>query len=253
MVIAAAAVLCVVVVALPASLAARFLPAGVHADDFSGNLWHGSAGTVTINGRSAGAIEWRLHPASLLRLEAALDLHWVRVGFVADATAQANTHGLTLRNLEGGGPIEDLRGLGLGEGWRGTATFDFRELQVAFGSAAAGGALIPESAVGDLTVSDLSAAAVADGADLGGYTLHLANAAITPGADATAELRDTGGPLEVQATIHFSTVGRTGMLSGAVRERADAAPALRAQIEKLTQLHARDAQGRIPVDLEFTL
>jgi hypothetical protein len=251
---AAVAVLAVVVIALPASLAKRFLPASMHADDFSGSLWHGSASNISFNGRNAGAIEWRLHPASLLRLTAVADLHWVRVGFVADATADIDSHGLTLRDVQGGGPIEDLRDFGFAEGWRGNASFKFRVLKVAFSGTAAGhGSIMPESAVGDLTLSNVSSSVVADGADLGGYTLHLANTAITPGADATAELNDTGGPLEVQATLHLSADGRTGMLSGTVKARPDASPALSAQVDKLTQLHARDAQGRIPVELEFTL
>jgi hypothetical protein len=43
------------------------------------------------------------------------------------------------------------------------------------------------------------------------------------------------------------------MLSGTVKERSDAPPALRSQLANLTQLHPRDDQGRIPVELEFTL
>ena len=249
--IGALAALAVLVFALPASLAARFLPASIRADDFSGSLWHGSAGNIAFKGHSAGAVEWRLHPGSLLRLSAVADLHWVRIGFVADATANIDARGLTLRDVEGGGPIEDLRDLGIADAWRGNAAFKFREIRVAF--AGANGVLLPESAVGDLSVSNLSSTAVANGADLGGYTLHLANASITPGADATAELSDTGGPLEVQATIRIAAGGGTGMLSGTIRARPGAAPALRAQVDQLGQLHARDAQGRIPVELEFTL
>jgi hypothetical protein len=245
------AALAVLVFALPASLAARFLPASIRADDFSGSLWHGSAGHLTFNGRSAGAVEWRLHPWSLLRLSAVADLHWVRIGFVADASANIDARGLTLRDVEGGGPIEDLRDLGIADAWGGNAAFKFREIRVAFGGG--NGAVLPESAVGDLSVSNLSSPAVANGADLGGYTLHMANASITPGADATADLSDTGGPLEIQGTIRIAAGGRTGILSGTIRARPGAAPALRAQVDQLSQLHARDAQGRIPVEVEFTL
>ena len=81
----------------------------------------------------------------------------------------------------------------------------------------------------------------------------MANGAITPDADASAELTDTGGPLAVQAVLHFSAKDHTGLLSGTVKERPDAPPALRKQLESLEQLHARDAEGRIPVELEFTL
>ena len=53
--IGAAALLAVVVAALPASLIARFLPPGVGAEDFSGTIWHGSAGRITAGGRPAGS------------------------------------------------------------------------------------------------------------------------------------------------------------------------------------------------------
>ena len=102
-------------------------------------------------------------------------------------------------------------------------------------------------------MSDLASPQVAAGADLGGYSLHFADSAITPDSDATAELTDTGGPLALDAVIRFSVKERRGMLSGTVKERADAPAALRSQLDDLAQLHARDAQGRIPVDLEFTL
>src|SRR5579863_3043079 len=71
--IAVAAVLVVVVAALPASLIARFLPPGVRVEDFSGTIWHGSAGRITAGGRPAGAAEWHLHPLALLRLHTAAD------------------------------------------------------------------------------------------------------------------------------------------------------------------------------------
>jgi hypothetical protein len=248
------AVLTVIVIALPASMVKRFLPPAIVAEDFSGSLWHGSAGSITVNARNAGAIEWRIHPWPLLRLTLSTDLHWVKVGFVADGTADLNRHGLTVRNVQGGGPIEDLGDLGVAAGWRGTASFKFNELKVAFTDGPAGnGPVTLVSAVGDLNVSNLASPQVADGADLGGYVLHIADGAITPDADATAELKDTGGPLEATAVIHFSGKDRTGMLSGTVKERSDAPPALRSLLDNLTQMHARDAQGRIPVDLEFTL
>ena len=57
------AVIAVVVIVLPASLANKFLPPAVRAEDFSGTLWHGSAGRISVAGRDAGALEWQLHPA----------------------------------------------------------------------------------------------------------------------------------------------------------------------------------------------
>jgi hypothetical protein len=196
-----------------------------------------------------GAVEWHLHPAALLHLKASADVHWVKGGFVADATADADSNGMTLSHLQGGGPLDDLADLGLGHAWHGNSSFNFSEITLALG---AGNPKLL-SAIGDLSVANVTSSMVADGADLGGYTLHLANGAITPDSDASAELTDTGGPLEMQATIHLSQGGHSGMLSGTVRERPGAPASLHRELEQLAQLHPRDASGRIPVDLEFTL
>src|SRR5271154_5084465 len=57
--IGVAAVVGVILAALPASIVTHFLPPGVRAEDFSGSIWHGSAGRLRVNARDAGALEWR--------------------------------------------------------------------------------------------------------------------------------------------------------------------------------------------------
>src|SRR3984957_10442461 len=79
-----AALLAVSIAVLPASVITHFLPPSVHAEDFSGSIWHGSAGKVSVNWRDAGALEWRLHPAALLGLTVLTDLHLGKTGFVID-------------------------------------------------------------------------------------------------------------------------------------------------------------------------
>jgi Type II secretion system (T2SS), protein N len=246
--IAAVAVLAVVVAALPASLIARFLPPGVRVADFSGTIWHGSAGRITAGGRPAGAAEWHLHPLALLHLHTVADLHWVKGGFVLDGAIDVDRTGLAVSGVEGGGPIADLQDLGLGAGWQGTAAVRVKELEARWSDA---GATL-KSAIGEITVSDMSSPAVADGAPLGGYALEFANSALSPESDATATLVDTGGPLSVDGTIRITLKTRSGLFSAAVQERPEAAPALRNAVQSLAQLHARDARGRIPLDLEFS-
>src|SRR6202051_977928 len=123
-----AVLLAVIIAALPASIITHFLPPSVHAEDFSGSLWHGSAGKISIDARDAGALEWRLHPAALLGMAAAADVHWVKVGFVVDAAVRIDRQGLTAHGVKGGGPIEDLRDFGVAPGWQGQAELDFSEL-----------------------------------------------------------------------------------------------------------------------------
>jgi hypothetical protein len=240
-----AAVLAVVIATLPASLVAHFLPAFIHAEDYSGSLWHGSAGKISVNARDAGALEWSLHPLSLLGMSVVADLHWVKVGFVADATVKVDRHGYAAHAIKGGGPIEDLRDFGVSPGWRGIADLDFSELTGDFAR--------PLAAVGDLRVSNLMSAQIAGGADLGSYDLSLPEGAVDADGNVTAKLVDTGGPLDLQALIHYSAKDHSGVLTGTLKERAGAPVALIGEINNIAQLRGRDRQGRVPVDLELAL
>jgi hypothetical protein len=247
--IAAAAILAVAVIALPASLLQRLLPPFISAGDFSGSLWHGSAGRITDGGRELGAVEWRLHPLALLGLTVSADVHWVKVGFVADGKVSVERRAIAVRDFEGDGPLADLHDFGVPPEWSGTASFKFSELRAVFTD----GGVVPVAAVGDVSVADLASLKIANGANLGGYVLHVADGNLKPAGDATAELSDTGGPLQVQAMIHFTVKSRTGLISGTVRERDSAPAALRELIVNLEQLNRRDTEGRIPVELEFTM
>ena len=242
------AVVAVVIAVLPASLANKFLPAGVQAEDFSGTLWHGSAGRITAGGRDAGALEWRLHPLALFKLHLDADLHWVKGGFIVDGTAVVGGGNLQASNLHGGGPIADLSSLGVAPGWRGIAQVEIRRIA----ADVSGPMPSLRAAVGEIDVSDVSSPQVAGGSDLGSYALTFDDASLSSNGDARAALVDKGGPLSLDASITLAPQSRTGMLSGTVKERADAPPALHKELDNVAQLHARDAQGRIPIDLEFT-
>jgi Type II secretion system (T2SS), protein N len=233
---------------LPASLAARFLPAQVHAEDFSGSLLHGAAGKISVNARDAGAIEWQVHPLALLRLALVVDVHWVKLGFVIDGTAdvdvRSGAHSVVARDIRGGGPIDSLTDLGFANGWRGGAQLNLTEIKSDLRTL--------EFAVGKIEVSDIASASVADGSNLGSYVLALAPGSVAPDGTLSATVNDSGGPVEAQVQIRFSPATRTGMLSGTLKERPEASPALRNQLNNLAQLRPRDSSGRFPVDLEFT-
>jgi hypothetical protein len=240
-VVAAGGVLCY---ALPASLILRALPPGVAAEDLSGSIWHGSAGRVTVNGRSAGAFEWRLHPSALLRLALAADLHWVRGASEVDAAAVLDSHSVRLSGVKGGGTIEDAADLPQLAGWRGGWALELPAVSADEGRFT--------SAVGDIRVSDLSSNRIADGANLGNYVLHFDPGSGDPGSAISGTLSDSGGPLELRGSVTISAAERRGTLSGTVMERANAPPALHDELNKLAQMRGRDSAGRVPIELEFT-
>jgi Type II secretion system (T2SS), protein N len=229
---------------LPASMLLRFLPPSVRAEDFSGSLLHGAAGRLRVNGRDAGALEWHLHPAALMHFALSADIHWVKVGFVIDGSAEVSRNHFAARGIQGGGPIENLGDFGVAPGWRGIATVNFDELSGDFSRL--------DTAVGKIEVANLSSAGIASGSDLGGYELQLPKGSVAPDGTVAATLTDTGGPLELRADLHLTPATRTGMLSGTLKEGPDATADLRNQLSSLAQMHARDSSGRFPVDLEFT-
>jgi Type II secretion system (T2SS), protein N len=240
LIIASAAVILV----LPASLAARFLPAQIHAEDFSGTLLHGAAGKIIVNGREAGAIEWQVHPLSLLRLAMLADVHWVKVSFLIDGTLELHPNGFAAHDIKGGGPLEDLQSLGFAAGWRGSASLNFSAIKGTFAKL--------EAAQGKIVVANISSFSIAEGSDLGSYELQLGPQSIAADGSLSANVNDQGGPVEAQAQIRFSPATRTGLLSGTLKERPEASAALRNQLNNLSQLRPRDANGRFPVELEFT-
>ncbi len=242
--IAVLAALATILFALPASLITHFLPRNVRTEDLSGSLWHGSAGRLLIDARDAGAIEWRLSPASLLTLTAAADLRWVKIGFVLEAAVRVGLGGLQARNVHGGGPLQDLADLGLPGGVQGTAEVAFARIDA--------DATRLSALAGDLRVAGLALAQVGGGADLGSYLLHFGDAAVGAAGTVTGRLSDTGGPLQVQGTVELTPATHVGTLTGTLKERAALPDALRTQIDSLGQVRGRDAQGRIPVDLEFS-
>jgi hypothetical protein len=240
----AVAIVAVVLSALPASMIAHFLPPQIQADDFSGSIWHGSSGHISVASRPAGALEWRLQPLSLLSLAVAANVRWVEGASVIDGDVTVDRHGFTARNVRGGGPLADLQVIGMASGWSGNTTLDLQELKGSFDNL--------ESAVGTIAVSALASNTIAHAADLGGYVLTL-NPSAANADTLAATLKDTGGPLAVLADIHYVPSAHSASLSGTVKERDGASPALRDELSRLAQMTPRDNLGRIPVELEFVM
>lgn len=224
---------------LPAAVIKHFIPPFVQLGDLSGTIWHGVAGRIAIGGSSAGAVEWRLHPLDLIRGTADVDAHWVDHRISLRANARISPGGLSADAIRGTVPITDLAAFGVAPGWRGTAHLDLSHLQTDYTRI--------ESIEGSLRLSQLSSSLIAGGAPLGDYLLRFDG-----GAAMRARVRDTGGPLRLRATATIDSSTGRGTISGTLRARAGAAPALASVVDQMAQLRGRDATGAVPVDLEFT-
>jgi hypothetical protein len=242
--IGAIAVLAVLLVALPASLAGRLLPSGVQAADYSGNFWHGAAGKIIVNGYPSGALEWQLHPGELLHRQLGVDVHWAKGEFGLAARGHLRLQGIEVDSVAGGGALEELGSLTGLSGWRATVAVAIERFSASFDRLTA--------MTGDITVADLHVANIGDDINLGAYTLHFDPPAAGSSGALVGQIRDTSGPLEVHATLTLNPQTHSSVLSGTAKERESASPALRTALEDLARLRPRDAQGRIPLEIEFS-
>ena len=50
------------VIYIPSGIAAKLLPNNIHASEYYGNIWQGSASALTINGFELGTVLWKIKP-----------------------------------------------------------------------------------------------------------------------------------------------------------------------------------------------
>ena len=185
-------------------------------------------------------------PHSCCGLAVDADLHWVKVGFVIDAAVKVDRHGFDRTRHQG-------RRAHRGSARPRRRPQDGAASPRSISAELKGDFAKPLAAVGEIQVSNLTAAQIADGTDLGGYVLHvLADGAVGTDGSVTAQVIDTGGPLEAQAASTTRRAIAPPSLTGTLRERPRRTRGAAQPTRKLAQLRGRDRQGRIPVDFEFT-
>ncbi len=231
---------------LPASMLGHFLPDAVKLEDLSGTLWHGSAEKLRVEGHDTGSLEWVLHPSGLLHFKIVADLHWVKSGVQIDGNIVLDKTNFEIHDLVGSGPIEDLHDFGVPAGWIGQADIHLNPIAGTFTTIT--------RVSGDIKVEQIASAQIANGTSLGDYNLHFPSSSDTSEASAAinASLTDLGGPVETIASVKLAMTEHMATLTGTMKARNDAPPALQEEIQRLAQMRGRDANGRVPVDVEFT-
>lgn len=229
----------VLIALLPARWLGPLLPRAIHCQQLEGSAWRGScAGLTTANG-ALGDLNWDAHLLQLLRgrLELQLDL----------ANPGSTVHGVLDAGLGG-----SLRGRDV--------TFDLPLTSALVSSLPAGaharlsGKLVRidwngkflAALEGELNILDFVSP---QGQAFGSYQARFA-----PGTDAgaagpvTGVVRDSGGPLELAATLQF-THDPGYVLQGQVAARPSASTEL---ADGLKYLGSPDAAGRRPFSLSGT-
>lgn len=205
---------------LPAGTAYRWLaPDALRLAGISGTVWAGRASLGSVPGLPLHDLQWRLRGWPLLlghvsgRVEARL-----ADGFVnADATASRSS--LLLKNVRASTSLPVLRTLLPIRATQGEVSLSLDRLRLVDD--------FPTTVVGTVRVDKLQVAPLVAGKNaalipLGNYEVKFQDGS---GAAVAATIHDTGGPLEVNATLQL-TKDRTYKLDGRLRARADASDEL---------------------------
>jgi hypothetical protein len=226
-----AAFVLALVVVLPARWIAGALPPGVTCGDWAGSVWRGQCIDLTLSDGSKvlvklASLRWKLRPLSLLRLTVSADFqsNWAK-GEATGRVALSPGGAIRLRDMSASSVLDPLAIGALPSGWTGRAELRRGEFDWDAGTLGRLG--------GELVVSDL---ANRRGTALGGYRLELRPGSTPP---FTGVLRDTGGPVEVDAQIQL-TADRNWTLEGRMRQRDPADIRLARQLD---MLDVADASG----------
>ena len=221
MVLAGLAVFLVVLVLyLPASWFASFLPAQVKCRQLGGSIWNGECLGLQYQAAELGDATWNLSVGGVLsgRLRGDVDLRGPAVALRADLDTNFQGVG-ELRRVTAHVPLDPAVLPQLPPNQRGTVTADLPRLVLAAGPA-------PRLIQGFIELRDLRQLG-GQPLDLGSYRVDFDGQAQANG-EIQGKLRDLGGPFELQGTVsltppnaylvHGRIAGRTAQAENIVRE-----------------------------------
>lgn len=227
-----AAFLLALVVVLPVRWISPLLPGQIHCNDWRGSVWRGRCTGMSIGLPGAAPLQveslrWKIHPLRLLRLALRADFTATYAQGEADGVLDAGTGGRIAVTDLSARALLDRRMVGaLPAGWTGQLEIDQLALTMQDRQLLA--------LQGTVQVRDLGDGR---GRTFGSYRLEFPAGATAP---FTGALRDTGGQLEVLATLQIGA-DRSWTLDGTAAMRPGADPALARQLD---MLDAPDAAGR---------
>ena len=225
---------------MPAGQLAARLPPGIDLAGLSGTIWSGRAKTLTVNGRTLGALAWSCRPWRLVVLEWSCRLTLSPPNGELGGDVSGDFHGnVAAEDVRGRVPISLFEGGTTPRGWSGELEFDLAEVRVVDRR--------PASARGTLFARGLRAAGP-NAQVLGDFELVVGEGTVG-GAALNGRLRDLGGPLHVRGAIELDPDGRY-FVTGDAAPGPGAGPAI---FESLSFLGPPDAQGRRPFAIEGTL
>jgi hypothetical protein len=218
--------LVVLVLYLPASWFASFLPAQVKCRELGGSIWNGECLGLRYQAAELGDATWNLSVGGVLsgRLRGDVDLRGTAVAMRADLDTDFNGVG-ELRKVTARIPLDPSVIPQLPPNQRGTVIADLPRLVLGAGPA-------PRLIQGFVEVRDLRQLG-AQALDLGSYRVEFDGVASELG-EVHGKLRDIGGPFLLEGTVNLQPpssylvngriAGRTAQAENIVREITLGAP-----------------------------
>jgi hypothetical protein len=205
-----AAFLLALLIVLPASWMGAALPESIRCTQWGGSIWRGQCRELTLsNGEKVvmklTSLQWKLKPGALLRLSVGAEFHsdWPQGEAAGHVQVKPGGH-IVVRDMSGSSQLDQRFFGALPQGWQGH--IDIRDFELDWSNSTIG------HLGGELVVANL---VDRRGLALGGYRLAFPPASTSP---YDGELTDTGGPVEVQARVQF-TSDQSWTLEGRMRAR----------------------------------
>ena len=235
MIAAAIAFAITFLIRLPASFAVHWLPAAVHCQDVAGTLWHGECARLDANNLHLQSVRWTVHPLQLLQATVLVDVSSDDAALGGQCQAALHTGGrISLHAVHA--HIGDFSPWAP-PGWGGSLHADLSRVDIRSGRVSAVEGLMQ---LGDVQH-------LAPALKLGDYRIDFAPAADSD--DIRGQIRDQGGPLQVDAQLLVHTDGRYD-LKGRINTRPQAPPDL---TNLLNVMVPADPSGSRPIDFSGRL
>jgi general secretion pathway protein N len=232
-----------VIAGAPAALLAQPLAgAGVATRALRGTLWRGEAQGVGALGIRVDRLRWTLRPAALVtgRLAADVEARLPDDGF-AEGRVTVGAGRLVLADFTGAAPLAALGPATAALGGSGDVRLRFERVEWRDGWLAALVGTVEAANV------DTTFGAVPGGSGPGGgFAARFEAPEVAPGDPVTGAVTDTGGPLELAATLTLTPPG-SYRIDGTARARPGAPPDL---ASGLRLLGPDDGRGGHAVSLE---